>query len=127
MQGVDGWDVDLPTMFEANLITNAFMKVAWVFVYLGVYGLRPVIIRPKANSKHLQHADVPLLYSMMAASLSRPALGQRTLSFMSIFQLVKCLLLASSAELSSFRMNAVGMQCASSWLALNLPEFLACV
>ena len=51
VQGVDGWDVDLPTMFEANLITNAFMKVAWVFVYLGVYGLRPVIIRPKANSK----------------------------------------------------------------------------
>lgn len=50
LQGVDGWDVDLPTMFEANLVTNTLMKVAWVFVYLGVYGLRPVIIRPKPNS-----------------------------------------------------------------------------
>ena len=55
VQGVDGWDVDLPTMFEANLVTNAFMKVAWVFVYLGVYGLRPVIIRPKPNSKSWPH------------------------------------------------------------------------
>ena len=50
VQGVDGWDVDLPTMLEANVVCNTAMKVIWVFFYLGVYGLRPVIIRPKPNS-----------------------------------------------------------------------------
>ncbi|KAK9914834.1 hypothetical protein WJX75_001152 [Coccomyxa subellipsoidea] len=45
--GVDGWDVDLPTALEANIITSTIAKVLWVFVYIGVYGLRPVIIRPK--------------------------------------------------------------------------------
>lgn len=52
LQGVDGWDVDLPTMIEANVVSNTVMKVIWVFFYLGVYGLRPVIIRPKANSEY---------------------------------------------------------------------------
>lgn len=68
VQGVDGWDVDLPTMLEANLVTNAFMKVAWVFVYLGVYGLRPVIIRPKPNSEPWPCAmtSEQLLRSMLA-------------------------------------------------------------
>lgn len=47
LQGVDGWDVDLPTNLEANVITNVVAKVCWVLVYIGVYGLRPVIIRPK--------------------------------------------------------------------------------
>lgn len=47
LQGVDGWDVDLPTMLEANYITSFVAKVLWVFVYIAVYGLRPVIIRPK--------------------------------------------------------------------------------
>lgn len=47
LQGVDGWDVDLPTMLEANWITSFVAKVLWVFVYIAVYGLRPVIIRPK--------------------------------------------------------------------------------
>ena len=47
LQGVDGWDVDLPTMLEANFITSFVAKVLWVFVYIAVYGLRPVIIRPK--------------------------------------------------------------------------------
>ena len=46
-QGVDGWDVDLPTYLEANYITGVGAKVAWVLVYIVVYGLRPVLIRPK--------------------------------------------------------------------------------
>jgi hypothetical protein len=46
-QGVDGWDVDLPTFLEANYITSTLAKVLWVFVYIAVYGLRPIIIRPK--------------------------------------------------------------------------------
>lgn len=80
--GVDGWDVDLPTMLEANLVTNAFMKVAWVFVYLGVYGLRPVIIRPKPNTTAdfvniglCVTFDVAILYFMGIKSLLYLALG----------------------------------------------------
>ena len=46
-QGVDGWDVDLPTYLEANIITTTLAKVLWVFVYIAVYGLRPIIIKPK--------------------------------------------------------------------------------
>ena len=46
-QGVDGWDVDLPTILEANIITTTLAKVLWVFVYIAVYGLRPIIIKPK--------------------------------------------------------------------------------
>ena len=47
-QGVDGWDVDLPTFLEANWITNTVAKVLWISVYLLVYGARPMIIRPKS-------------------------------------------------------------------------------
>ena len=50
-QGVDGWDVDLPTYLEANYITGTAAKVAWVLVYIVVYGLRPVLIRPKPIGK----------------------------------------------------------------------------
>lgn len=34
-------------MLEANFITSFVAKVCWVFVYIAVYGLRPVIIKPK--------------------------------------------------------------------------------
>ena len=47
VQGVDGWDVDLPTYLEANYICTTVTKTLWVLVYIAVYGLRPVIIRPK--------------------------------------------------------------------------------
>ena len=39
--------MDLPTYLEANVITTTAIKVAWVFCYILVYGLRPVIVRPK--------------------------------------------------------------------------------
>ena len=39
--------MDLPTYMEANVITTTAIKVAWVFCYILVYGLRPVIVRPK--------------------------------------------------------------------------------
>lgn len=50
-QGVDGWDVDLPTDLEANVVSNFFAKIVWVFSYLAVYGLRPLIVRPKPMGK----------------------------------------------------------------------------
>ena len=52
-QGVEGWDVDLPTYLEANVITTTAVKVAWVFCYILVYGLRPVIVRPKKIGESL--------------------------------------------------------------------------
>lgn len=39
--------MDLPTFLEANYITSFAAKAAWVLVYIVVYGLRPVLIRPK--------------------------------------------------------------------------------
>ena len=47
MQGVEGWDVDLPTGIEANVIAHTAAKVCWMFVYILVYGVRPLLIRPK--------------------------------------------------------------------------------
>lgn len=47
LQGVDGWDVDLPTFLEANWITNTVAKTLWVAVYIIVYGIRPVLVKPK--------------------------------------------------------------------------------
>lgn len=44
--------MDLPTALEANVITSFVAKLLWVFVYIGVYGLRPVIIRPKPIGEH---------------------------------------------------------------------------
>lgn len=48
MQGVDGWDVDLPTPMEANLVNNFVSKAVWVFWYIVIYGVRPLLIRPKS-------------------------------------------------------------------------------
>jgi sphingolipid delta-4 desaturase len=44
---VEGWDVDLPTYLEANYIATSLIKLVWVCCYILVYGIRPVVIRPK--------------------------------------------------------------------------------
>lgn len=46
--GVDGGDVDLPTVFESTWIRGLFMKTVYGFFYLVVYGVRPLLVRPKA-------------------------------------------------------------------------------
>ena len=60
-QGVDGWDVDLPTFLEANWITNTVAKVLWISVYLLVYGARPMIIRPKSFGAPPGFGNVPIV------------------------------------------------------------------
>ena len=40
--------MDLPTPLEKGAITGLAAKLAWVGSYLCVYGLRPLIVRPKA-------------------------------------------------------------------------------
>jgi hypothetical protein len=39
--------VDLPTYLEANYIATSLIKLVWVCCYILVYGIRPVVIRPK--------------------------------------------------------------------------------
>ena len=50
-QGIDGGDVDLPTVLESNWIAGFFSKLFFTFVYLGIYAVRPLIVRPKAVSE----------------------------------------------------------------------------
>jgi fatty acid desaturase len=49
--GVDGGDVDLPTVLESRFITGFFSKLFFTFVYLGIYAIRPLVVRPKAASE----------------------------------------------------------------------------
>ena len=39
--------MDLPSYLEANWIASTIVKLLWVTSYMAVYGLRPVIMRPK--------------------------------------------------------------------------------
>eukprot|EP00887_Chlorella_sp_A99_P004329 scaffold15.g4329.t1 len=48
--GVDGGDVDLPTAWEAKFVRNKFTKLIFNFVYLCIYGARPLLVRPKPFS-----------------------------------------------------------------------------
>ncbi len=40
--------MDLPTAFEAGLITNTAAKFVYGFFYILIYGVRPLWVRPKA-------------------------------------------------------------------------------
>jgi hypothetical protein len=48
---VDGGDVDLPTVFESSWIVGFFSKVFFTFIYLAIYAVRPLLVRPKAPSE----------------------------------------------------------------------------
>ena len=81
-QGVDGWDVDLPTFAEANIIVDFFAKFAWTCVYIIVYGVRPLLMRPKEpgladaiNWAVVLAFDVGILYFLGIKSLMYLLLG----------------------------------------------------
>jgi sphingolipid delta-4 desaturase len=46
-QGRDGVDVDIPTVTEARLVTNWFLKLVWVFCQCFCYAVRPLLTQPK--------------------------------------------------------------------------------
>jgi len=75
---VDGWDVDLPTRLEANYVCNLAAKVAWTAVYIAVYGLRPIIIKPKPVGAVLRAARmlVDVALAWRGVVLARLALGR---------------------------------------------------
>ena len=53
-QGVDGGDVDLPTLLEASYVAGFAAKMVWGLLYLIIYGVRPLLVRPKpANLQDL--------------------------------------------------------------------------
>ncbi|KAL1834185.1 hypothetical protein DCAR_0104357 [Daucus carota subsp. sativus] len=46
-QGVDGVDMDIPTLTEAHIVTNVIAKSIWVIFQLFFYALRPLFVKPK--------------------------------------------------------------------------------
>ncbi|KAL0407368.1 UNVERIFIED_CONTAM: Sphingolipid delta(4)-desaturase DES1-like [Sesamum latifolium] len=46
-QGVDGVDMDVPSLTEAKLVTNVVSKSIWVIFQLFFYALRPLFLKPK--------------------------------------------------------------------------------
>lgn len=47
-QGVDGYDVDIPTHWERRWMGSTFGKFMWVLLMPIFYSFRPMIIRPKS-------------------------------------------------------------------------------
>ena len=43
--------MDLPTVLESTYVTNMLSKMLFTFVYLVIYGVRPLVVRPKAASE----------------------------------------------------------------------------
>lgn len=50
-QGTDGIDVDIATVAEGRLFTNAPLKLLWVLMQPLFYSLRPMIVAPKQPGK----------------------------------------------------------------------------
>jgi sphingolipid delta-4 desaturase len=46
-QGVDGWDVDVPSNLEVKIFHNSLLKVLWVIGQPVFYVFRPLICKPK--------------------------------------------------------------------------------
>ncbi|GER36468.1 sphingolipid delta(4)-desaturase DES1 [Striga asiatica] len=46
-QGVDGVDMDVPSLTETKLVKNIFTKSIWVLFQLFFYALRPLFLKPK--------------------------------------------------------------------------------
>jgi sphingolipid delta-4 desaturase len=46
-QGVEGFDMDIPSYAEGHVVTNMFMKFLWVICQLFFYALRPLFLNPK--------------------------------------------------------------------------------
>lgn len=46
-QGVDGMDMDIPSLAEAHVVKNVIAKSIWVILQLFFYALRPLFLKPK--------------------------------------------------------------------------------
>eukprot|EP01116_Phalansterium_solitarium_P013910 TRINITY_DN31365_c0_g1_i1.p1 TRINITY_DN31365_c0_g1~~TRINITY_DN31365_c0_g1_i1.p1 ORF type:complete len:325 (-),score=60.36 TRINITY_DN31365_c0_g1_i1:176-1150(-) len=50
-QGVDKWDVDVPTRLEATIFSSRLLKALFVFLQPVAYAVRPLIVKPKQPGK----------------------------------------------------------------------------
>ena len=50
LQGVDGYDADIPTQWEANTFNSTPRKFLWMFLQPLFYALRPMLVFPKPLS-----------------------------------------------------------------------------
>jgi len=46
-QGIDGTDVDIPSLLEVRLFTNTLLKLLWVSLQPLFYAIRPMLTKPK--------------------------------------------------------------------------------
>ena len=46
-QGVEGYDMDIPSYTEGRVVTNTLAKLLWVLCQLFFYALRPLFLNPK--------------------------------------------------------------------------------
>jgi len=46
-QGVNGWDVDVPTILEAQFFSSRLLKALFVFLQPAAYAIRPLCVKPK--------------------------------------------------------------------------------
>eukprot|EP00058_Branchiostoma_floridae_P027805 XP_002613296.1 hypothetical protein BRAFLDRAFT_118711 [Branchiostoma floridae] len=81
-QAQDGFDPDLPTVFEGQFFCNSFAKALWVFLLPAFYSLRPLVVRPKPITDYevinlvlVGIADVLIVYFMSYKSLLYLAIG----------------------------------------------------
>lgn len=50
-QGVDGWDVDIPTRREATIFSSRLLKALFLLLQPAAYAIRPLIVKPKQPGK----------------------------------------------------------------------------
>ena len=63
---IDGYDVDLPTEWEARLFYNAPTKMLWLFLQPVFYALRPLIVRPKPPTNlEILNTIVQLIFDIL--------------------------------------------------------------
>ncbi|KAI8482600.1 Sphingolipid delta(4)-desaturase DES1 [Branchiostoma belcheri] len=81
-QAQDGFDPDLPTVFEGQFFCNSLGKALWVFLLPAFYSLRPLVVRPKPITDYevinlvlVGIADVLIVYFMSYKSLFYLAIG----------------------------------------------------
>ena len=62
----EGYDVDLPTEWEAKFFHSVPTKLIWLFLQPGFYALRPFFVRPKPPSKlEILNAVIQIVFDFL--------------------------------------------------------------
>lgn len=80
-QGVDGIDVDIPSMWEVNLFNNStIMKLIWTFFQPFFYALRPLVCKPRENKSNWEIVNYVVIFAWDAFIWYK--LGGRSLAYL---------------------------------------------